>query len=410
MRTLLRRELREWAGNVKGDILGGCVSAFSVIPEVIGFTIVAGVDPILGLYTSIAFLVLMSFFGGRPAMVSAGAGSMAVVVVALIRDYGLPYLFAAVLLAGIIQFVLGLCRVGNLLKFVPNTVVVGFCDALAIIIFKSQVSSCLDNLGGTAAGAVKMFVFIAIGLLVIYLFPRITKAVPSTLVSIVVVTVACILVGLLTGGNADVTMISDLGNLQAAWPTVKLPEVMFSMETLKIILPYSVSLAFVGLLETLLTARVVDGMTGSESSKNRECCAQGIGNLACGLIGAMPGCAMMGQAIANVESGGRGRLSTLVSGVLLACLLGFGSAVLGAIPLAALIAVMIYVSITTFDWKNLVGMFKNRDRKSVQETVVVILTVVLTVATNNFMYGVGAGLILTFIFWLFDRRKEKQEA
>lgn len=406
MRTFFQRELREWNGNIKGDILGGCVSAFSVIPEVIGFTIVAGVDPILGLYTSIAFLILMSFFGGRPAMVSAGAGSMAVVVVALIKNYGVQYLFAAVLLAGVLQFVLGLCCVGNLLKFVPNTVVVGFCDALAIIIFKSQVSSCFANLHGSAGGAIKMFAFIAIGLLVIYLFPRITKAIPSTLVSIIVVTVVSLIVGLLTGGNSDVTMISDLGNLKAGWPAIQLPQVDFSVDMLKIVLPYSVSLAFVGLLETLLTSRVVDSMTASESNKNRECCAQGIGNLACGLIGAMPGCAMMGQAIANVESGGRGRLSTLISGVLLACLLGFGSAVLGAIPLAALIAVMIYVSITTFDWKNLVSMFKNRDKKSVEETIVIILTVVLTVATSNFMYGVGAGLVLTFVFWLFDRKSK----
>ena len=310
-------------------------------------------------------------------------------------------------MAGLIQFILGICRVGNLLKYVPNTVVVGFCDALAIIIFKSQVSSCLDNLGGSVIGAIKMFGFIAIGLLVIYLFPRVTKAVPSTLVSIIVVTVVSLFVGLLTGGNSDVTMISDLGNLKAAWPTIKFPEVPLTGETLKIILPISVSLAFVGLLETLLTARVVDGMTESDSNKNRECRAQGIGNLVCGLIGAMPGCAMMGQAIANVESGGRGRLSTLVSGVLLACLLGFGSVLLGAIPLAALIAVMIYVSITTFDWKNLVGMFKDRDKKSVQETIVIILTVVLTVATSNFMYGVGAGLILTFIFWLFGREHKR---
>ncbi len=404
MRSFFKRELKEWGGNLKGDILGGCVSAFSVIPEVIGFTIVAGVDPILGLYTSIAFLVLMSIFGGRPAMVSAGAGSMAVVVVALIRDYGVQYLFAAVLLAGVIQLILGFCRIGNLLKYIPNTVVIGFCDALAIIIFKSQVSSCVENLHGTTSGAIKMFAFIAIGLLVIYLFPRVTKSVPSTLVSIVVVTVVAIAVGAFGGGNSDVTMISDLGDLTAVFPVVQLPDIPLNGETLGIILPIGISLAFVGLLETLLTARVVDDMTESDSDKNRECCAQGIGNLVCGLIGAMPGCAMMGQAIANVESGGRGRLSTLVSGVLLACLLGFGSVILGTIPLAALIAVMIYVSITTFDWKNLIGMFKNRDQKSLQNTTVIILTVVLTVATSNFMYGVGAGLFLTFVFWIFERK------
>lgn len=410
VKAFIKRELSQWGSNVKGDVLGGCVSAFSVIPEVIGFTIVAGVAPILGLYTSIAFLILTSFFGGRPAMVSAGAGSMAVVVVTLIREHGLQYLFAAVLLAGIIQFVLGLCRVGNLLKYVPNTVVVGFCDALAIIIFKSQVESCLHNLGDTAAGAVKMFAFIAVGLLVIYIFPRVTKAVPSTLVSIIVVTLVSLAVGVLTGGNSDVTMISDLGDLKASLPTLGLPDLAVNAETLKIILPYSVSLAFVGLLETLLTARVVDGMTESQSNKNRECCAQGIGNLACGLIGAMPGCAMMGQAIANVESGGRGRLSTLISGVLLICLLGFGSALLGAIPLAALIAVMIYVSITTFDWKNLAGMFKDRSCGNLKDTAVIVLTVILTVATNNFMYGVGAGLILTFIFWLIGRKKTAKTA
>lgn len=409
MQAFLRRELREWTGHIKGDILGGCVSAFSVIPEVIGFTIVAGVDPILGLYTSIAFLILMSFFGGRPAMVSAGAGSMAIVVVALIRDYGLPYLFAAVLLAGIIQFILGLCRIGNLLKYVPNSVVVGFSDALAIIIFKSQIESCFQHMGSAPAGILKMLILIALGLLVIYVFPRVTKAVPSTLVSIVVVALAGIVAGLLTGGNSDVTMISDLGNLKAVWPVVQLPQVPFDVETLKVIAPYAVSLAFVGLLETMLTTRVVDGMTNSPSSKNRECCAQGIGNLVCGFIGAMPGCAMMGQAIANVESGGRGRLSTLVSGVLLACLLGFGSAVLGAVPLAALIAVMIYVSITTFDWKNLAGMVKNRDLKSVLETIVTVVTVILVVATNNFAYGVAAGLALSFVFWLVTRGRKVSE-
>lgn len=406
MQAFLKKELRTWTGNARGDVLGGCVSAFSVIPEVIGFTIVAGVDPILGLYTSIAFLVLMSFFGGRPAMVSAGAGSMAIVVVALIRDYGLPYLFAAVLLAGIIQFILGLCRIGNLLKYVPNSVVVGFSDALAIIIFKSQVKNCFQYMGSTASGIIKMFAFIAVGLLVIYLFPRITKAVPSTLVSIVVVALVGVAVGVVSSGNADVTMISDLGNLKAVWPTIQFPQVPFEIETLEIIFPYAISLAFVGLLETMLTTRVVDGMTNSSSNKNRECCAQGLGNVVCGFIGAMPGCAMMGQAIANVESGGRGRLSTLVSGVLLACLLSFGSAVLGAVPLAALIAVMIYVSITTFDWKNLAGMVKNRDLKSVLETIVTVVTVILVVATNNFAYGVAAGLVLSFVFWLFTRSRK----
>ncbi len=403
MRQFWKREAGEWTGNVKSDILGGCVSAFSVIPEVIGFTIVAGVDPILGLYTSIIFLVLMSFLGGRPAMVSAGAGSMAVVVVALIRDYGLQYLFAAVLLAGVIQLILGLCRIGKLLKFVPKSVVSGFCDALAIIIFKSQVTNCLSNWGNTAAGAVKMGVFIAIGLLIIYLFPKLTKAVPSTLVAIIVVTLIGLAIGALTGGNSDVTMISDLGSLHLSWPGFHLPSILWNWETLRVILPYSVSLAFVGLLETMLTTRIVDGITETKSNRTRECCAQGIGNLVCSLMGAMPGCAMLGQAIANVESGGRGRLSTLVSGVLLAVLLGVGSTVLGMVPLAALIAVMVYVSVTTFDWKGLVGMVKNRDRRSVEENIATVATVVIVLITNNFAIGVIVGIFVSYAFRALEK-------
>ena len=392
MKDRLRRELHEWTGNVRGDVLGGAVSAFSVIPEVIGFTIVAGVAPVLGLYTSITFLLLMSLFGGRPAMVSAGAGSMAVVVVSLIRDYGLEYLFAAVLLAGVFQIILGLVRVGNLAKLVPACVVAGFTDALAIIIFKAQVNSFLQNLGTEPSGIVKTLVFLAAGFLVIYLFPRVTKAVPSTLVSIAAVTLLSLVLGLFWKG--EVAMISDLGDMTAKWPAFRLPDVGFGWETLKIILPYSVSLAFVGLLETMLTARVVDGMTGTEGRNNRECCAQGLGNIACGLIGAMPGCAMIGQAIANVQSGGRGRLSTLFSGLLLTGLIVFGAAVLGAIPLAALIAVMVSVSITTFDWKNLAGMVRDRSRKNVCESAVTVVTVAVTVATDNLALGVASGIVL----------------
>ncbi len=343
MNTFLQKEFREWFGNIKGDFLGGCVSAFSVIPEVIGFTIVANVDPILGLYTSIVFLVLMSFFGGRPAMVSAGAGSMAVVMTTLIKNYGLSYLFAAVFLAGVLQLILGFCRIGNLLKLIPNSIVSGFCDALAIIIFISQIKNCFGNVGNTKISVLKMFLLIAVGLLVIYLFPKFSKVLPATLISIIVVTILSIVIGIISG-NSDTIMISDLGNLKANWPILQFPKEVLNLSTLKVILPYSISLAFVGLLESMLTLRVVDKMTDTQSNKNRECCAQGIGNLVCGFIGAMPGCAMIGQAIANVQSGGWGRLSTLVSGLVLSCLLSFGSMILGAIPLAALIAVMIFVN------------------------------------------------------------------
>ncbi|MCC8122635.1 MAG: sulfate permease, partial [Oscillospiraceae bacterium] len=412
------RVLRAWRGNPRGAFLAGGLTMFSVSPEVVGFTIVAGVDPILGLYTSIVFLVLMSFLGGRPAMVSAGAGSMAVVVVSLIRDYGLSYLFAAVLLTGVIQLVLGALRVGNLIRFVPPAVVAGFVDALAIIIFRAQVESCLTHLGVTPSAIVMTLLLIAAGLVLIYLFPRFTRAFPSTLFSIIVITVLWLIVRAVGGGALEITMISDLGDLTAKLPAIGLPAVPFSLETLKIIAPYSVSLAFVGLLETLLTARVVDEMTATESRKNRECRAQGIGNMVCGLIGAMPGCAMIGQAIANVSSGGRGRLSTLTAGCLLTVLLVAGAPVLGAIPLAALIAVMVAVSIATFDWKNLKEICGGiqqlisggGDRTILFPACVTILTVAVVVITDNLAFGVFAGLLLHFVFWIIRRAKRRAAA
>lgn len=397
--------------------MGGTVTTFSVIPEVIGFTIVAGVAPILGLYTSIAFLLITSFLGGRPAMVSAGAGSMAVVVASLIRNYDISYLFAAVLLAGIIQLILGAFRVGNLMRFVPAAVIAGFVDALAIIIFKSQITSCMENLGATTASAVLTLIFVAVGIVIVYLFPRITRAFPSTLFSIIIVTIIWIIIRAISGGSFQIAAIGDLGNFAVVMPTIAFPNVPLNFEILKVVAPYSISLAFVGLLETLMTNQVVDEMTGTESNKNKECRAQGICNMACGFIGAMPGCAMIGQAIANVSSGGRGRLSTFVAGCFLLALLIFGSAVLGAIPLAALIAVMITVSIATFDWKNLkailasfkslLGPAKNKD--GILSSLVTILTVVVVVATDNLAYGVAAGLVLHGLFNLSFSVRQHQK-
>ena len=326
----MKNEISQWRDNPKDDFLGGLVSAFSVIPEVVGFTIIAGVNPMLGLYTSVAFLILSAFLGGRPAMVSAGAGSMALVVVALIAEYGTEYLFAAVFLAGIFQLIMGLCKVGRLIKY--------------------------------------------------------TKAVPSTLIAIIVVTAASVFLGLTT------TSIGDMGNMTAALPDVHLPTLLLSLETWKIVLPYSISLAFVGLIETLLTQQVVDQMTETTSDTNRESCSQGITNMVCGCIGGMPGCAMIGQAIVNVKSGGRGRLSTLVAGVMLIAVLGFGSGLLNIIPLAALIGVMITVSIATFDWNSL----RSLKDQSPLEILTTLLTVVIVVATNNLAYGVAAGLALYY--------------
>lgn len=371
---------QEWFGNIKGDILGGLVTTFSVIPEVIGFTLVAGVNPILGLYTSMAFLILSSFLGGRPALVSAGAGSVAMVVVSLISGYGTDYLFVAVFLAGIIQIILGFLKIGNLLKYVPPSVMSGFVDALAIMIFTAQIKNC-------AGGDLQMFLFIGLSIIIVYVFPFITRKVPSTLIAIILVTIiSCLL------GNKTIT-IGELGNIKAAFPTIHSPTLLLDINAWKIVLPYSISLAFVGLIETLLTTNVVNEMTNTESSNNRECKSQGIINMVCGIIGAMPGCAMIGQAIVNVKSGGRGRLSTMFSGIFLIFIIGIGSILLNIIPLAALIGVMITVSIATFDWQYI----KEIKQKSFVELITTISTVIVVVLTDNLAYGVGIGLVIFYL-------------
>ena len=371
---------QEWFGNVKGDVLGGIVTTFSVIPEVIGFTLVAGVNPILGLYTSMAFLILSSFLGGRPALVSAGAGSVAMVVVSLISGYGTDYLFVAVFLAGIIQIILGFLKIGNLLKYVPNSVMSGFVDALAIMIFTAQIKNC-------AGGNLKMFLFIGLSIVIVYVFPFITKKVPSTLIAIILVTIiSCIL------GNTTIT-IGELGNIKAAFPTIHTPTLLLDINAWKVVLPYSISLAFVGLIETLLTTNVVNEMTNTKGNNNRECKSQGIINMVCGVIGAMPGCAMIGQAIVNIKSGGRGRLSTMLSGIFLIFIIGIGSILLNIIPLAALIGVMITVSIATFDWHYI----KEIKEKSFIDIITTISTVIVVVFTDNLAYGVGIGLLIFYL-------------
>lgn len=384
---------QEWFGNVKGDILGGIVTTFSVIPEVIGFTLVAGVNPMLGLYTSIAFLILSSFLGGRPALVSAGAGSMAMIVVSLISNYGTDYLFIAVFLAGIIQIILGFLGVGDLLKYVPDSVMSGFVDALAIMIFTAQLKNCV---GGDS----QMFLFIGLSIVIVYIFPFITRKVPSTLIAIILVTiVSCLL------GNTTIT-IGELGNISAALPTIHMTMLLLDINTWRIVLPYAISLAFVGLIETLLTTNVVNEMTGTESNNNRECKSQGIINMVCGIIGAMPGCAMIGQAVVNIKSGGRGRLSTILSGIFLIFIIGIGSIILNIIPLAALIGVMITVSIATFDW----GYIKEIKEKSLIDIITTISTVVVVVFTDNLAYGVGIGLLIFYLGKVLKSNSVKSES
>ena len=395
----MRREFDSWFGNRRGDFFAGLVSAFAVLPEVIGFTIVAGVDPILGLYTSVVFLLLLSVLGGRPAMVSAGAGSMAVLVAPLIADYGLDYMFAAVFIAGLIQLGLGIAGIGKLMRRIPQSVISGFVDGLAFIILMSQITTFTENCGDTMLSISLMVGFVAVGLAVIFLFPRISKAVPSTLIAILVVTVLSVIINAAFGLSGETRTIGDLGDLTGGWPGFGVSALLSDMSALTVILPYAVSLAFVGLLETSLTAQVVDKMTATPSDDRRECCAQGVSNFVCGSIGAMPGCAMIGQAVACVKSGGRGRLSTLISGLVLVLLIAFGSDLLGIIPLAALVAVMLFVCVSTFDWTKFKQDIKARNRNALCAAAMTLVTFIAVALTRNLAIGAVAGLSLALLFW-----------
>ena len=386
----LKKELGEWFGNARGDILAGLVSSFAVIPEVVGFCIVADISPMMGLYASFWLTVLLAFLGGRPAMISAAAGSMALVMVSLVRDYGPEYLMAAAVLCGVIMFFLGVLKVGNLIKLIPNSVQIGFVDALAILIFTSQ-------LGNFEGEGWPMYALVVLGMVIIYLFPRITKAVPSTLVAVIIVTAIAIFTG------APVRTIGDMGSITAALPAFHIPDVPLTMETLRIILPYSVSLALVGLVETLLTSKVIDEMTDTEGDRNRECRGLGLANIVSGFFSGTCGCAMIGQAIVNVNSGGRGRLSNFVSGSFLMVLIFILNDLMVQIPLAALVAVMITVSISTFDWDSL----RRLHRMPRTDALVIVLVVAIVVATNNLAYGVVTGLLLTAVFFAVQISKIK---
>lgn len=378
---MFKREFDDWVGNIRGDILAGLVSAFAIIPEVIGFAIVAGVSPMMALYASVIFTIVLSFFGGRPAMVSAAAGSMALVVVTLVKYHGIQYLLAATILCGIFQIILGALKIGNLLRFIPKTVMTGFVDALAILIFSAQLKSFVGEVW-------QIYLLVGIGMAIIYLFPYVTKKVPSSLIAIIVVTSIAVF------GDVHVRTIGSMGNITAKLPSFLIPSVPLNLHTIGIILPYSLSLAFVGLIETLLTNQVVDNMTKTDSNKNRECKAQGLSNIICGFFGSMCGCAMIGQAIVMVRSGGRKRLSTFVSGAFLMTLIFIIHGVMVRIPLAALVAVMITVSVATFDWRSLITLHK----MPVTNVLVIIVTVSLVVLTGNLAIGTAAGISLTIIF------------
>jgi SulP family sulfate permease len=380
--TLIHTFRRNWLTNVPTELLSGMLVALALIPEAIGFSIVAGVDPKVGLYASFSIAVVTAIVGGRPAMISAATASTAVLMITLVRDHGLQYLFAATILMGLIQIAAGALRLGLLMKFVSRSVITGFVNALAILIFLAQLPQ-LINVGW------QTYAMVAAGLAIIYLFPFVTKRVPSALVSIVVLTGFTIYSGL------KLHTVGDMGDLPSSLPMFLLPQVPLTLETLQIILPYSLTMAAVGLLESLLTASIVDDMTDTGSDKNRECVGQGVANFVTGFLGGMGGCAMIGQSVINVTAGARTRLSGLFAG----CFLLFLIVVMGdwvkQIPMAALVAVMIMVSISTFNWASI----RNLRSHPLSSSVVMLTTVVVVVATRDLSLGVLAGVILSGVFF-----------
>lgn len=376
---------RQWfndASSARADVLSGIVVALALIPEAIGFSIIAGVDPRVGLYASVAIAMTIALVGGRPGMISAATAAVAVLVAPLVKEHGVPYLFAATILMGVIQALAGLARLDLLMQFVSRSVITGFVNALAILIFMAQ----LPQLTGVGW---QTYAMVAAALAIIYLFPKLTRTVPSPLVAILVMT------AISTGFGISVHTVSDMGRLPEGLPSFSLPQVPLTLDTLRIILPYSLTMAAVGLLESMLTAQIVDDMTHTGSDKKQECFGQGAANIVAALFGGMGGCAMIGQSVINVTSGGRRRLSTFVAGAFLLFLLALLGPQVGRVPMPALVAIMIMVSIGTFSWNSITNLRKHPPTSS----VVMLVTVTVVVATRDLSLGVLSGVLLSGIFF-----------
>nr|WP_277209241.1 SulP family inorganic anion transporter [Isoptericola croceus] len=376
---------------LKTEVLAGLVVALALIPEAIAFSIIAGVDPRLGLFASFTMAVSIAFLGGRPAMISAATGAVALVIAPVARDHGIEYFIATVILAGVFQVALGVLGVARLMRFIPRSVMVGFVNALAILIFTSQ----LPHLFGdkvTAGNRWWIYGLVIIGLVIMVLLPRWTKVVPAPLVAIVLLTAATIFAAI------NVPTVGDEGDLPESLPALFFPNVPLTVETFQIIAPFALAMALVGILESLLTAKLVDDVTDTHSNKTREAWGQGAANIITGFFGGMGGCAMIGQTMINVKaSGARTRISTFLAGVfLLILVVGLGD-VVAVIPMAALVAVMIMVSVGTFDWHSV--QLDTLRRMPRSETAVMLSTVIVTVWTHNLAYGVGVGVLVAMVLF-----------
>lgn len=372
----------EWLNQPGKNMLAGIVVALALIPEAIAFSIIAGVDPMVGLYASFIIAVVTAIVGGRPAMISAATGAIALLIVPLVKDYGVEYLLAATILMGLIQLILGLLKVGRLMKFIPHSVMIGFVNALGIMIFMSQI----EHIFGIS---ISTYIYVIITLLIVYIIPRFFKAIPAPLIAIIVLTALYMYTG------SDVRTVGDLGNIKQALPHFLIPNVPFNLETLQIIFPYSLSMAIVGLVESLLTAKVVDDATDTYSSKNRESRGQGIANMITGLFGGMGGCAMIGQSVINVKSGANSRLSTFTAGIVLIFMIIVLGGLVVQVPMPILAGIMVMVSVGTFDWNS----FKYIKKAPKTDAVVMLITVIIVLMTHNLAIGVVAGVVFSALFF-----------
>ena len=372
----------EWLNQPGKNILAGIVVALALIPEAIAFSIIAGVDPMVGLYASFIIAVVTAIVGGRPAMISGATGAIALLIVPLVKDYGVEYLLAATILMGLIQLILGLLKVGRLMKFIPHSVMIGFVNALGIMIFMSQI----EHIFGIS---ISTYIYVIITLLIVYIIPRFFKAIPAPLIAIIVLTALYMYTG------SDVRTVGDLGNIKQALPHFLIPNVPFNLETLQIIFPYSLSMAIVGLVESLLTAKIVDDATDTYSSKNRESRGQGIANMITGLFGGMGGCAMIGQSVINVKSGANSRLSTFTAGIVLIFMIIVLGGLVVQVPMPILAGIMVMVSVGTFDWNS----FKYIKKAPKTDAVVMLITMIIVLMTHNLAIGVVAGVVFSALFF-----------
>lgn len=381
---MLYRIKLHWFSNIRADVLAGITTVLALIPDSLAFAFIAGVNPMISIYSTICILVLISLFGGRPAMVSSTAGSMAVLMTALVAQHGIEYLFAATILTGIIQYAMGVFRMGRWMSFVPHSVISGFINSLAILIFISQ----LRYFDGQSW---LMYAMVVATLAIIYILPKFTKAVPSPLVAVVFMTVIVFLT------NLNLNTVGDIASIEPTIPFLHFPMIPFTLDTLWILLPVAFSLAIVGYSETLLTQTIIDEMTDEKTSKDKEMKGQGIANTVTGFFGGMAGCALIAESAINVKVGGRGRLSTLVAGLVLLILVFMLDDVLNSIPIAALVGVMMMVCMEIFDW----NYFRNIRSKPIAHTSIMLITVAIVVVTHDLAIGVIVGVLLSVLVYAY---------